>query len=153
MNVLLPRATQQAPQRNPPRQRQPHIRPHPNSHTHIIMAIQFIMLIRANTRCDMMKNGGRNNSLRIRQRAAGFRRPRRRHGIREGNEDQGERNQTPSVVAHVVELKVVGREVGLRGRPEPADDHDGVVDAAEAAEAIPECRAVGVGVEDLGDVW
>jgi hypothetical protein len=116
------------------------------------MAIQLIMLIRANACRDMMEHRRSNHSFRIRQGAARLRSPSRRHSIREGNEDQSERNQTPAVVAHVVELEVVGCEVGLRGWAEPADDHDGVVDPAEAAEAVPECCAVGVGVEDLVDI-
>jgi len=149
INIFLPRATEQTPQRNAPCQRQPHIGPHPNSHAHIIMAIQLIMLIRANARRDVMKHGGRNHRLHIRQGAARFRRPSRRHSVCEGHKDQGERNQAPAVVAHVVELEIVGGKVGLGGRAEPADDHDGVVDPAEAAEAVPECCAVGVGVEDL----
>jgi hypothetical protein len=37
----------------------------------------------------------------------------------------------------------------LRGRAEPSDDHEGIVDAAEATEAVPEGSAVGVGMEDL----
>jgi hypothetical protein len=150
LHTPLPSRTQQTRQRNPPRQRQPHIPPHPNRHTRIIMAIQLIMLIRPNARRNMMEHRRRYHRLRIRQRAARLACSSRGHRVREGHEDQRERNQTPAVVAHVVEFEVVGGEVGLRGRAEPADDHDGVVDAAEAAEAVPEGCAVGVGVEDLG---
>lgn len=40
-------------------------------------------------------------------------------GVGEGNEDQGEGDETPAVVADIVELEVVCGEVGLGGRSEP----------------------------------
>jgi hypothetical protein len=149
LHTPLPHIRQQRRQRNSPRQRQPHIPPHPNRHASIIMAIKLIMLVRSNSRCNVVKHGCSYHSLRIRQRAASFRCSGRGHRVGEAHEDQGECDEAPAVVADVVEFEVVGREIGLRGRAEPADYHDGIVDPAQASQAIPECCAVGVGVEDL----
>jgi hypothetical protein len=43
----------------------------------------------------------------------------KRHGVGEGDEDQSEGDETPAVIADVVEFEVVGRQVELRGRSEP----------------------------------
>jgi hypothetical protein len=130
LHAPLTSLAQQTSQRDPSRQRQPHISPHSNRHARIIMAVQLVMLVRSDTRRDMVEHGRRNYSFRIRQRAARSRGTCRWHRVREGNEDQGKSDETPTIIAHVVELEIVGCEVGLRGWAEPADDHGGVVDTA-----------------------
>jgi hypothetical protein len=114
------------------------------------MRIQLVVLIRAEACRDVMEQRRGNHGLCVRQRPAGFARALRGHRVREPDENQRQRDQAPPVVAHVVQLQVVGHQVGLRRRAEPPDYHQWVVDAAEAAEAVPEGCAVGVGMEDLG---
>lgn len=152
IHTLLTSLAQQSRQRNRPRQCQPHVSPHPNRHARIVMAVQLVMLVRANSGGDVMKHCSSDNSSRIRQRTACFRRSGRWHRVGEADQDEGESNEAPAIVAHVVEFEIVGCEVGLGRWTEPTDHHDGVVNPAKAADAVPECCAIGVGVEDLENI-
>lgn len=86
------------------------------------MARQLIMLVRADTRRDVMKDRGRDNGFGIRHRRKLLHRLRsKRYGVGKGNKDQSECNEAPAVVAHVVCFEVVGCEVKLRGGTEPLE--------------------------------
>lgn len=80
------------------------------------------MLVRADTRHDVVKDSRRDNSFGIRHRRKLLRRLRsKRYSVGEGNKDQSECNKAPAVIAHVVCFEVVGREVQLRGGAEPLE--------------------------------
>jgi hypothetical protein len=113
------------------------------------MAVQLVVLVSSNARRDMVEHRRRNYSFCIRQCATGLRSPGRWHCVGEGDEDQGEGDETPAIVSYIIKLEIVGCEVGLRGWAEPANNHDGVVNTAQAAEGVPECSAVRIGVENL----
>jgi len=118
LNLQIPFASLQQSQGKQPCQSQPHIPPHPNPHTGIVMTRQLVMLIRPNPRRDVMKQRRSHHSLCVRDRAS-LRSRRKWHSVCKGDEDEGEGNETPAVVANVVGLKVVGGEVQLRRGAEP----------------------------------
>jgi hypothetical protein len=68
----------------------------------------------------MMEHGRSHHTLRIRDRRRLCGGPVvEGHGVCERDQDQGECDEAPAVVADVVEFEVVGGEVELRGRSEP----------------------------------
>lgn len=98
------------------------------------MTLKLIVLIRANTSRDVVEYGRGNNRFRVRQgsvvlvRLQSFRcvgavdclgARGQGNGVGEGDENQREGNETPAVIADVVEFEVVRGEVGLGRRTEP----------------------------------
>ena len=89
------------------------------------MGIKLVVLVRADTSRNVVEHSGRNDSLCVRKSSIvsvrlqrlgcigavdRFRCWRQGNGVRERNEDQGKGDETPSVVADVVELEIVGLE-------------------------------------------
>jgi hypothetical protein len=70
----------------------------------------------------MMKDRRSYHTLRIRDTGELCRRSGGEgHGVGEGDEDQGQCDKTPAVVADVIEFEVVGGEVELGRGAEPCD--------------------------------
>lgn len=134
LNVLISLSTLEIDKREQSRQCQPDIAPNTNAHACIVVAVKLVVLVSTNASCDVVEHSRGNNSLCVwkssvapvgleRLRCVGavdrFRGGRQGNGIGERDEDQGEGDETPAIVADVVEFEVVRGKVGLRRRAEP----------------------------------
>jgi hypothetical protein len=133
-NILVALTTLEVDQCEQPSQSQPYISPNTNTHASVVVGIELVVLVCANTSCNVVEHSGCDNSLRVRKSAVAsiglqslgcigavdrFRCRRQRNGVRKRDKDQGKGNETPAIVAHVVEFEVVCFEQGLRRRSEP----------------------------------